>query len=84
MEKRSFEAGRYLITTSDNETQELSPSGTEKARKQIILNPFFTCLWPQDPANMTMSPRITVSTGVSWRRMHITSPLATIVSMNMW
>lgn len=88
MEKRSFEAGRYLVTTSDGETKELSPSETEKAGLQIILNPFFTSLWPQDPTNMTLLPRVILPTScsraASWRRMHITSPPATIVGLNMW
>lgn len=87
MEKRSFESGLYLVTDAAGKAQKLSPSKAEQAGAQIILNPFFTSLWPQDPTNMTLSPRLTVANSVptaSWRRMQVTSPPSTFVSMNMW
>ena len=53
----------------------------------IILNPFFTSLWPQDPINMTSSPYITVpdiSKPASWRRMQLTSPPTLEIDIQIW
>ena len=79
----------YLITASDGVAKELSATALEQTGAQIILNPFFTSLWPQDPSNMSSSPYITVSNGpgsqaASWRRMYLTSPPITSVGMSLW
>lgn len=85
MEKRSFEYGSYLTKTSDGKTTELKPSDIERKGVEIILNPFFTSLWPQNPTNTSLSPRVPDGPPTaSWRSMQMTSPPMTCVALNMW
>lgn len=79
----------YTFTGSHGVAKELSTMELEQTGAQIILNPFFTSLWPQDPSNMSSSPYFTVSNGpesqtASWRRMYLTSPPITSVGMSLW
>ncbi|KAK4889199.1 hypothetical protein LTR27_011957 [Elasticomyces elasticus] len=69
------------------QTKEAYAIDLEKRGEQIILNPFFTSLWPQNPTNMTSCPRITTShlpKTASWRRMQLTSPPMLQVDISLW
>jgi hypothetical protein len=77
----------HLLANLSGNTEEKRAAELEKAQMLIIVNPFFTKLWPQDPTNMTNQPCITVSTdnkSASWRRMQLTSPPTLQVDMNAW
>ena len=87
MEARHGGAGRYLLTTSDGDSKELSASEVHEAGVEIICNPFFTRLWPQNQDNMTLIPvkfACTFPRAHSWRRMLLTSPPITYLSMSLW
>ncbi|KAK3111476.1 hypothetical protein LTR53_013242 [Teratosphaeriaceae sp. CCFEE 6253] len=67
--------------------EEVSAARLEADGIPIILNPFFTSIWPQDPTNMTSSPHGTAPAtpiSASWRRMQLTSPPVTRVDMHLW
>lgn len=69
------------------DTEEKSAADLESAKVAMILNPFFTKLWPQDPTNMTLKPYITARTdnkAASWRRMQLTSPPILQLDMSVW
>lgn len=82
--KRSFGSPTYLVqNTSTGAVEDKSVLQL----KNVILNPFFTKLWPQDPTNMTYNPYITVAAdnnSASWRRMQLTSPPMKQLDMNLW
>ncbi|KAK5111587.1 hypothetical protein LTR85_011816 [Meristemomyces frigidus] len=86
----------HLITTASGSTKEVQAADIGKAGGSgtpIIVNPFFTSLWPQNPTNMTSCPYITVTNSSSagkttpspsWRRMQLTSPPILQVDLNLW
>jgi len=76
----------YLLTTA-NGAEELSATSVQQAGTPIIMNPFLTRLWPQHPENMTLLPAQLASQRPrtdSWRRMQLTSPPVTSLSMSLW
>ena len=87
MEQRMGGDGLHLITTSDGTQKELPAADVQALGVQIICNPFLVRLWPQNPENMTLIP-VTFACNFprehSWRRMQITSPPITSLSMNLW
>jgi len=77
----------HLVYTDPGSTKEAQASVLVAQGSNIILNPFVTSLWPQDPTNMTSSPHITVPTtvkGASWRRMQLTSPPIVQADLHLW
>lgn len=77
----------YLLKTSDGTTKELSAAELKKNGVKIICNPFLTRLWPQNRENMTLDPAKFAREfprAYSWRRMFITSPSVTSLSMSLW
>ena len=81
----------HTITSKNTSdlTKEIHAAELEKTGIPIILNPFFTSIWPQDPTNMTSSPYLTTIASASpqtatWRRMHLTSPPVLQVDLNLW
>jgi len=78
-----------LASTPKEEAQikEAYAIDLEKRGEQIILNPFFTSLWPQHPTNMTSCPYVRTSQSpktASWRRMQLTSPPMLQVDISLW
>ena len=88
MIKRNGGAGPlHLVTTAPDNLEEKQTAELNQAEIPIILSPFFTKLWPQDPTNMTSKPYITVSTQnqtASWRRMQLTAPPMLQLDMSAW
>ena len=79
----------HVIFTESGETKEEYASELEKKNISIILNPFFTKLWPQDPKNMTNCPYnmhipSDNNEAASWRRMQLTSPPLLELDMSLW
>ncbi|KAK3052705.1 hypothetical protein LTR09_006187 [Extremus antarcticus] len=83
---------KYLLGAEVKTSTEL-----EDADIPIVLNPFFTKLWPQDPCNMTNIAYLTLSgqikgaswkrlqsKGASWRRMQLTSPPMVQFDASIW
>ena len=69
------------------ETEELSVAAVHQQGTSIVLNPFLTRLWPQHPENMTLLPAMLAFPRPrtdSWRRMQLTSPPVTSLSMSLW
>ena len=78
-----------LRERNSGSTKEVQAAELEKTGTPIILNPFFTSIWPQDPTNMTSSPYLTTAASASpqtasWRRMQLTSPPVLQVDLNLW
>jgi hypothetical protein len=87
MSARHGGTGRYLLKTSDGTTQELSAEELQQQGVDIICNPFLLRLWLQNPENMTLIPikfACTFPREQSWRRMLLTSPPITSLSMTLW
>jgi hypothetical protein len=87
MSARHGGSGLYLFKTSDGTTQELSAEEVQQAGVEIICNPFMTRFWPQNLENMTLIPvkyACTFPRAHSWRRMLLTSPPITSLSMSLW
>jgi hypothetical protein len=87
MEQKWGSDGLYLVSSADGTDKELSAPEVQQMGVQIICNPFLTSLWAQDAENMTLIPDKTACNlpqEHSWRRMQITSPPITSVSMNLW
>jgi hypothetical protein len=78
MLRQSFGDGpMHILSLDDGNTAEKTCKQFELESIPIILNPFFTKFWPQDPTNMTNSPIITIKAkehAASWRRMQLTCP----------
>lgn len=79
----------HLVATGLGTPKEVQATELEKAGDPIVLNPFFTSLWPQDRTNMTSSPRISLPASAfhptaSWRRMQLTSPPILQVDTSVW
>ena len=77
----------HLVNTASGSTEEKQAAQLDQAKIPIILNPFFTKLWPQQPTNMTNKPYITVSIAnqtASWRRMQLISPPMLQLDMSVW
>ncbi|KAK4555320.1 hypothetical protein LTR86_007617 [Recurvomyces mirabilis] len=87
-EKRgTSETSTYLVTAASGSLDETTAAEIESKGEHIVLNPFFTSLWTQDPTNMTLSPSIKTlitSKTASWRRMQLTSPPVQSISMSVW
>jgi len=78
---------RYLSPTANGASEELPATSVQQTGTAIIMNPFLTRLWPQHPENMTLLPALLASSRPrtdSWRRMHLTSPPVTSLSMSLW
>ena len=76
-----------LLTPTEGASEELSATSVQQADTPIIMNPFLTRLWPQHPENMTLLPAQLASQRPrtdSWRRMQLTSPPVTSLSMSLW
>ncbi|KAK3708403.1 hypothetical protein LTR37_011499 [Vermiconidia calcicola] len=79
---KSGDATLYVFNAKEE-----SSANLEKAKVPIILNPFFTKLWPQHPTNMTTAPYITLpsqSKTASCRRMQLTSPPMVQLDASVW
>lgn len=77
----------YLFTDSDGTTKELSVTEVQQKGVDIICNPFLTRFWPQNEENMTLIPvkfACNFPRVRSWRRMQLTSPPITSLSMTLW
>jgi len=86
LEARHGGSGLYLLTTAKG-PEELSSAAVQQTGLSIIMNPFLTHLWPQNPENMTLIPAMFASERPqtdSWRRMQLTSPPVTSLSMSLW
>lgn len=79
--------GLYLFFDSDGTTNELSVTEVQQKGVDIICNPFLTRFWPHIEQNMTLIPvkfACTFPRTHSWRRMLLTSPPITSLSMGLW
>ena len=77
----------HLVVNASGNTEERRAAELDTAETLVIVNPFFTKLWPQDPTNMTNQAYITTSTNndtASWRRMQLTSLPTLQVDMSVW
>ena len=77
----------HLVHTTSGESKEMRASELETQGIPIIISPFFTLLWPQDPKNQTLKPRMAMSNtakSASWRRMQLTSPPMLQLDMSLW
>lgn len=83
---KSGSGSTHLVADSTGAIKEQTALQLEQAGIPIILNPFFTKLWPQHPTNMTNCPytRIFTNECASWRHMQLTSPPTLEVSMSVW
>jgi hypothetical protein len=87
MEQRMGGGGPFLLTTSDGLKKEFAADEVRQMGVQIICNPFLLRLWPQHPDNMILLPvkfACNFPREHSWRRMQITSPSMTSLSMTIW
>lgn len=79
---------RYLLPTANVGASEgLSATSVQQTGTNTVMNPFLTSLWPQHPENMTLLPRMLAPQRPrtdSWRRMQLTSPPVTSLSMSLW
>jgi len=83
----NFDGPSYRLSQSSGSSHVVEAAEVEKAGLYVIVNPFFTSLWPQDPKNMTSSPFITTPASqkmASWRRMQLTSPPILRVGLQVW
>jgi hypothetical protein len=81
------EPGLCLSTTSEGTMTELSAAEAEQKGVTIIYNPFLTKFWAQNPENMTLLPDkkpCNSPRAHSWRRMQLTSPPITTLSISLW
>lgn len=81
----------HVIVSTSGGKSTASATALEKDKKQIILNPFFTLIWPQDPTNMTLSPYTAYgkksdfhNKQASWRCMQVTSPPVVRLDLSVW
>ncbi|KAK5731334.1 hypothetical protein LTR15_001273 [Elasticomyces elasticus] len=77
----------HLLDTGPGATEQVRAVELEKRGIPMVLNPFFTWLWPQDPTNMTWTPHNPPTASLktaSWRRMQFTSPPMLKADLQIW
>ena len=86
LEARHGGSGLYMLTTAKG-AEDFSSAAVQETGLSIIMNPFLTHLRPQNSENMTLIPAMFASGRPqtdSWRRMQLTSPPVTSLSMSLW